>query len=167
MQDNNEAQINWRKIYKEVRPLHKKTYLETIKNADGVRMFQHVYALVDGEEKDIAEGGNLACALFITAVLLRFTSVAKNFRLITEVHMTVKGTVDDLKRNGWYEINEMKEGAILVWTEGGENKAPHIGFYLGNNMAVSNSDKRMETVIHPVDGIDRKNAMILWHDFLN
>ena len=167
MNEKKDTQINWRKIYKDVRPLHKKNYLETIKSAAGIKIFKHVYALVDGEEKDIAEGGNLSCALFVAMILLRFTSVAKNFKLISEIHITVKGTIDDLMKNGWFEISELKDGAIIVWTEGKDNMEPHIGFYLGNSMAISNSDKSRESTIHHIDDGGREIAKIFWHDFLN
>ena len=59
------------------------------------------------------------------------------------MHVTVNGTIKDMRENGWQEIKKPKEGCILVWKEKetGE-KHKHIGFYIGDNKAISNSSKR-------------------------
>lgn len=145
--------------------LHKKNYLSAIQLADGIKVFRHLYAIVDGEEKDILEDGNLSCPMFVCFMLLPF-------KLVREMHATVPGAIRDLKDSGWYEISEPKEGAIIVWekkTDGGlaESGHKHIGFYLGNNLAVSNSSEVKQSIVHAADKGDRKIIATYWHEFLN
>lgn len=118
-----------------VEPLVKDTHLAVIKNSVGSKMFRNLYANVDGVKKDITENGNLSCAFFASSILLMSG-------LIKNIHATVIGTIKDLEQSGWIETQEPKEGAILVWAEkdfGEGRKHKHIGFYIGNNIAISNS----------------------------
>ena len=118
----------------EVKPLFFDTYLGTIKNAVGSKMFQTVWAEVDGVRKDVIQGGDLACATFVTGVLYLYD-------LIGDKHATVKSTLEDLVKSGWYEIEKPKDGCVLVWEEEvfEDGLHPHIGFYTGKETAVSNS----------------------------
>lgn len=131
-----------------VEPLFKETYIAMIENSEGTQMFQNLYARVNGEKKDITRAGELSCAFFVSSVL-------KIFDLIEEVHATVDGTVRDLYKSGWFEIegsidpstegstSKILPGVIIVWEEKEEKgeRHKHIGFYLGNNEAISNSAK--------------------------
>ncbi len=119
-----------------VKPLLKETYLQMIKNSLGSKSFRNVYAIVNNKKTDITKNGDSSCALFVSSILVIF-------KLIKEMHVTVNGTIKDMRENGWQEIKKPKEGCILVWKEKetGE-KHKHIGFYIGDNKAISNSSKR-------------------------
>jgi len=145
--------------------LNKKNYLETLPSFEGSKSFRHVYAEVGGVVKDLTEDGNLSCSFFTSSYLLRFTSVALNFKLINEVHLTVPGTVRDLKSCGWVEIKELKSGAIVTWKNSSKSQHPHIGFYLGDGKFISNNDIKKEIIIS--DEKDRVIDSLLGHEFLN
>ena len=141
----------------------------SIKGGDNY-LFRNLYADVDGVEKDILEDGALSCVVFASAVLL-------NLELIKKPHATVPSAVKDMLENGWYEITQLKLGAVILWEkimfEDGKEH-PHIGFYIGNEEAVSNSfsDKcpRRHHVTYGVnpDGVPvRKIEKIYWHPELN
>ncbi len=114
----------------------KKTYLKVVKNCIGSNQFRNLYATVNGEEKDILNDGDLSCAIFVSQILLISG-------LITKVHATVKGTVADMESTGWVKIEEPKKGAVLVWDNSIQDEEgnwhDHIGFYIGNDLAISNS----------------------------
>ncbi len=145
--------------------LNKKNYLENLASYEGSQSFRHVYAKLNGEEKDLTEDGNLSCAFFVSCYLLRFTSKSLNFKLLDEIHLTVPSTVRDLKNCGWYEIKELKPGAITIWSKSERTEHPHIGFYLGDDKFISNNDVKKEIIIS--DEKERVIDFILWHDFLN
>lgn len=139
------------------------SYLAAIKNSVGTRAFQTLWAKVDGEKKDILAGGELSCASFASGVLLWFG-------LIREKHATVSGTVRDMKNSGWEEIPEPREGCVLHWekakTNGTENE--HLGFYIGNGVAVSNSRAERTPIEHHwTYGEMRKVVAMYWHPRLN
>jgi len=135
-----------------------KSYLATIRKSPGTRMFQDFYIRIKGKEKNATEGGKTSCASFLSSVLLKFG-------LIKEGHLTITGALEDMKESGWREIKELKPGAILLWEKKGEHK--HLGFYLGGEKAVSNSEKRKEPVIHHYNYQGkRKIEKIFWNDKL-
>ena len=118
-------------------PLNYETYLGVIENSVGTNLFRAVFATVDGVKKDITEDGNLSCAFFVSSIL-------KMFDHIESIHSTVSGTVRDLEKSGWQKIQEPKIGAVLVWEEKedqNKEKHAHIGFYVEESMAVSNSSE--------------------------
>lgn len=144
-----------------------KNYLTFIKNSVGTKLFQNFYVLENGEEKDILAGGEISCAIFVSNILYLFP----NLNLIKSAHTTINSTIKDMQNCGWYEINELKIGAVILW-EGivfentGMHK--HIGFYIGNGKAISNSDKLKTPVEHDVDfDKTRKVEKIFWNDNLN
>ena len=122
----------------------KKNFLQTIENAVGTYMFRNLWANVDGVDKDILEDGDLSCAQFVSGVLYLNG-------LIKERHATVEGTVRDIEGFGWKKIKEPKIGSILVW-EAMEypdgSKHGHIGFYVGDQKAISNSPKEKSPQYH-------------------
>lgn len=144
-------------------PLTKENYLRFIKNSVGSKNFQKFYALVGGKKKDILRDGDLSCAYFVSSVL-------KIFDLIGKVHVTVSGTVKDMKKSGWRETKQLKEGNVLLW-EARETKREthkHIGFYVGGKKAISNSDKMQVPVRHSFTfGNKRKIEKIFWNIKLN
>ena len=133
-------------------------------------LFRNLYADVNGEEKDILEDGALSCAVFASAVLL-------NLELIKKPHATVSGTVKDMFESGWREIAQLGPGAVILWEkiifEDGKEHS-HIGFYICNDEAISNSfaDKcpRRHHITYGTnqDGAPkRKIEKIYWHPELN
>lgn len=116
--------------------LKKKNYLTAIRNSVGTSLFKNLYANVGGRKKDIVHKGTLSCALFVSSILYLFD-------LIKHVHATVDGTILDLQKSGWEKTVKPRAGDVILWQEKIENGEPHehIGFFIGNNMAVSNNSK--------------------------
>lgn len=153
--------------YQNIELLPYKNYLTAIKNSPGSRIFQNLYAIADGTERDITRGGEISCALYASSLL-------RLFDLIAEVHSTVSGTVADLQASGWKEVEEPRPGAVLVWEEkryeDGHDHT-HIGFYIGDDQAVSNSDTALTPVAHhwtfdthKDDSAKRAVTSILWNE---
>jgi hypothetical protein len=148
---------------KKVVLLKKDTYLAFINNSLDAKIFQNFYAAVDGEKKDLVKKGELSCAFFVS-------STAKLFDLIQKIHITVNGTEKDLLGSGWGKIEEPRVGSIIIWgeTEIGGEKHKHIGFYIGNEQAISNScvekvPKKHHWTFHGKS----KVVNILWNDKIN
>jgi len=136
-----------------------KTYLSFIKKSVDSRMFQSVYFSNKRQILDIAQEGQLSCAVYVSSVL-------RIFGLIQKGHATVEGTMKDMKKSGWYEIPKPKKGAVLVWEakkfKGGMHR--HNGFYMGRGKAISNSaTKRSPQVHHWTYNNTRKVEKIFWH----
>ncbi|MCH8987121.1 hypothetical protein IIA94_03080 [Patescibacteria group bacterium] len=146
--------------HKKVTPLLCETYFAVIKNSIGTKLFQNLYARIGGRRTDIMRDGELSCAFFASSLLVLFG-------LIKEIHATVKGTVKDMKKSGWIQIKEPKVGSILVWEEMDSGKGDmhkHIGFYIGNRQAISNSYERGYPIKHhwTFSG-KRKVETTYWH----
>jgi hypothetical protein len=152
-----------------IKILLKDSYLQFIKNSVGSKSWRNFYALVGGRKKDIMQDGELSCASFVSSVLLMFDLIKKR-------HATVQGTIKDMKESGWYEIKELKRGAILIWEkrdfpEG--SKHFHIGFAVGKKKAISNSHKHKSPQVHHItygaknNKPARKIEKIFWHKKLD
>ena len=109
----------------------------SIKGGDNY-LFKNLFAVNDGQEIDILEDGKNSCAAFVSWILLVLG-------LIKTGHATVDGTLKDMIQSGWHEINELKPGAVLLWEKAvGKYDGllhSHIGFYIGNNEAISNGSQ--------------------------
>lgn len=143
-----------------VAPLLNDTYLAVIKNSIGSKLFRNLYAKVDGKKIDIAEKGNLSCAIFVSSILFLF-------KLIKDVHATVNGTVRDLRESDWVEIKKPKISCVLVWEEtdfGNGRLHKHIGFYIGKEKAISNNNKQGYPTKH--DWKFRKIEAMFWNPIL-
>ncbi|MCC7522319.1 CHAP domain-containing protein [Candidatus Uhrbacteria bacterium] len=121
------------------------TYVAAIKNSIGSKQFRNLFADVDGKRMDLTENGRLACAFYVSWILF-------HFGYLKDPHVTVDGTVKDLRANGWVDTEDPKEGDVLVWEptmdHDPEQPHQHIGFYLGNGRAASNSSKLGEIFEH-------------------
>jgi len=146
------------------------TYIATIKNSIGTHMFQNIYVTNNGKRVDVANGGEFSCAAFVSAVLL------VNENLISTSHATVKSTLEDMQKNGWYKIKELKVGAILVWPPWEEKniKNWHLGFYIGDEKAISNDSIKTKAPAEHHFTFGEKNGKpvreidsIWWHDKLS
>lgn len=130
-------------------------------------LFRNLYAKNDkGEEIDILEDGENACGVVVSWPLLALG-------LIKTGHATVEGVVRDLLQSGWYEITELRPGAVLLWEKmvgkyDGFLHA-HIGFYVGNDEAISNSSNNsgFPTRHHYDYNGTRKVEKIYWHPELD
>lgn len=153
-----------------VKPILKDSYLKLIKNSIGANVWRNFYAEVGGKKKDILKDGELSCAFFVSSVLLIFG-------LIERVHFTVKGTVEDMERSGWYEVKKLKPGAVLLWERQKQAAGRvhyHLGFVLNNEQAISNRWEKKAPIIHHItygikkDGSPvRKIEKIFWHKKLD
>lgn len=140
------------------------TLLACARNAVDTKLFKNLYATIDGTQQDILKNGELSCAFFISSLLTMNN-------LISRVHSTVNGTIRDMKENGWYENAEPLLGAIIVWTPRREDteQHKHIGIYIGNDKAISNSCLAGTPQIHHwTYGVPavRKIEALLYHERL-
>lgn len=139
------------------------TYLTMIKKSVGSPLFKTAIALVNGQEKNILKNGRVACAFYVSSILLMF-------KLIKDQHATVKSTVEDLEKSGWQKINRPKIGCIIVWAKDnfGDGLHEHIGFYIGKQTAISNSSKKQSPTRHHWTYTGkRKVQLLLWHKKLD
>lgn len=138
------------------------SYLAIVRNSVGSQAFRNIFASDKGEHRDILNNGRLSCAYFVSSIL-------KIFDLARSPHATVSGTVRDLLSSGWVEINELKPGAVIEWKEidyGPEGKHKHIGFYVGDNKAVSNDFEAGKIIEHELYFRGREIEKILWNQAL-
>ncbi len=157
--------------------LKKKSYLAMIRNAaqGEVRMFRNLYALVDGQEQDILRDGQVSCAVFVSAVLY-LQNAALEFegkpRWISFTHATVPSTEKDMEKNGWVQIPDVREGAVVTWepiTYADGATHWHVGFYIGNDRAISNAsnDSGVPKEHHSTYDGKRQIVRIWWHPTLD
>lgn len=141
-------------------PLIFDTYLAVIKNSVGSELFRNFYAKIDGKRIDVMKNGELSCAFYVSSVLVLF-------QMIDKVHGTVDSTVLSLKKSGWRAVKKPKIGSVLVWEKidfGRDDIHEHIGFYIGNGRAISNSSKLGHPVRHHwTFGGKRRIKIILWN----
>ena len=140
------------------------TYIATIKNSVGTRMFQNIYIIKNGRSIDVANGGEFSCAIFVSSVLVMSDN------LIKSSHATVKRTQKDIQESGWYKIKKPRKGAIIVWPPWEKSDHWHIGFCIGKNKAISNDGLDTKTPQeHPITygKYKRKIDSIWWNDRLN
>jgi|SRR3989344_3364252 len=144
----------------EVEILQYETYLETIKKSVGSELFQTVWAEVDGEKKDIANRGQYSCAIHVSRILLWFG-------LVQEIHAMTPGLVKDMNRFGWKKIQKPRLGCVLHWgktySNGSENE--HVGFYMGDEKAISNNRDSGVPVEHYYS--PEKLEAMYWHPKLD
>ena len=151
----------------------KKNYLAMIENsAKGENwMFKNFYIEKDKEPKDYLEDGKNSCAVFVSTILYSYNSLLENLgkaHWVKFIHLTVASTEKDLKENSWHEIKDLKPGAVFIWDKkDGRDGSPHnhIGFYIGNDEAISNDSKGsgFPWKHHVTYNGDRKIEKILWH----
>ena len=151
-----------------LKPCKKKNYLAMIENAAKGQnwMFRNFYVTEDGIEKDVLSDGRWSCAAFVSSVLCLN-------KLIGDVHANVGSTERDMLASGWYEIKDLRPGAVLIWEKrlGDDDGEPHAhnGFYVGGDMAISNSSKQtgFPWKHHYTYDNTRKIEKIYWHSALD
>lgn len=153
-----------------MRLLKKKNYLAMIENAvKGENwMFRNFYIEKDGVMIDSLEDGKNSCAVFVSSILVLLNDLS---HWIKGPHTTVISTEKDMIESGWREIKDLKPGAVLIWEkkEGRDgNIHSHIGFYVGNDQAISNDSKGtgFPHKHHYTYYGTRKIEKIYWHSAL-
>lgn len=146
------------------------TYLAMIEKSVGSRMFQTLYADINGTRQDILRNGDLSCAFFVSCLL-------KIFDLVEMPHATVKELERDLLSSGWYESNDDIPGCVLVWemqSQANDEPHEHTGFYIGNDTAVSNWYQDLHPIKHHITFGETENGspkravrMRYAHEFLH
>ncbi len=127
------------------------TYLAMIEGSAGSAMFRKLFVMREDGPNDVIGNGDLACAFFASAILY-MCGLTKG-----GVHTTVDETIRDMMESGWYEVKEKQAGAVVVWglklsdTDGLMHR--HIGFCMGEALAVSTSSKRRSPQIHLLEGL--------------
>lgn len=123
------------------------SYVAAIENSVGTNLFRNLYYRIDGKVIDVLDDGDLSCAVFVSSIL-------DMFKLISARHATVKSTIADMQRSGWVEIEEPLKGAVILWDfekngSGAQGTNRHIGFYIDETTAISNSSSKRTVVKHP------------------
>lgn len=148
------------------------SYLAAIKNSVGSNLFRNLYYRIDHKTIDVLGDGDLSCAAFVSTILFIFGLIKKR-------HTTVKSTVKDMQKAGWYEIKKPKCGAVILWgfkkkDDGSQGKHRHVGFFINAKTAISNnSDTRIVAQHHPTFGIfpnkePRRDILAYyWHNKLS
>ena len=104
-------------------------------------MFRNFYVEDAGIEKDLLESGGLSCSTFASSILYLHNSLLEFLgkpHWLKLTHANTKSTVKDMLENGWYEIKDLRPGAVLVWEE---QNFPHMGFCISEEEAISNDSK--------------------------
>ena len=152
--------------------LKKKNYLAVVENsAKGENwMFRNFYIEKDGGAViDSLEDGKNSCAVFVSSILVLLNDLC---HWIKGPHTTVTSTESDMIESGWHEVDSVKIGAILIWEkkEGHNgNMHYHIGFYIGNDEAISNDSRGtgFPHKHHYTYNGTRKIEKIYWHSDLD
>jgi len=139
-------------------------------------MFRNFFVEDNGVEKDVLEDGRLSCAVFVSSILYLFNSgleFTSKQRWIKFTHANIPSTEKDMQDSGWYEIKELKPGSIIIWEKKNANNSEnwHMGFYVGNDVAISNDSGKGNTGIphrhHYTYNDTRKIEKIYWHPELD
>jgi Bacteriophage peptidoglycan hydrolase len=126
--------------------LYFKSYLKVVNNSVGSNLFRNFYVQTDDRgEFDAFDDGENSCAFFVSAILVIF-------KKIQAMHGTVQSTIEDLNKSGWQLVNRPKAGDVLVWEaqQFDDGLKAHIGFYLGDNKAISTSWTKRTPVEHDI-----------------
>ncbi len=123
-------------------------------------MFRNFYVKsILGHSKDIVKEGEYSCAFFVTFIL-------HNFKLLNSPHLTVAGCRKDMEESGWKKLpeNELKTGCVIIWKAREYDNGPHkhIGFYCGNEQAVSTDWRKGEVAKHHVTYEGRSELESVW-----
>lgn len=124
--------------------LYFKTYLQMIRNSVGTEMFRNWYVKTPKEgEFDAMKDGENSCAFYASGLL-------KIFGKVSSTHGRVESLVKDLENSGWRRAEEPKTGDVLLWEpqKFGDVWQKHIGFYVGDDKAISTSWTQKKVIEH-------------------
>jgi len=151
-----------------VQLLRKKNYLEMIRNAARGEnyLFKNTYAQLEDREGDITKNGALCSGKLVSSILYLN-------KLIHDMHVTVEGVEKDMCSSDWRQVQELTAGCVLTWEDGNGNLKTHIGFYVGDDQAISNNaEKGLPEQHHYTFGTTeqgepkRKILSMYWHPVL-
>lgn len=128
-------------------------YICSIKDSTSTHIYRSLY--INGV--DILKGGCLSCAFFVSSILVKF-------KMIEKTHATVRNTVRGMKDFGWKKVKleNIRKGDVIVWEkkkQDDEKSHFHIGFYIGDKKAISNSWYRKSPWKHSYN-YNRKRKII-------
>lgn len=125
-------------------------FLTTIKNSQGANTFRS--QSVNGV--DVLKNGDLSCAYFVSGILVLY-------QLIDRAHFRLDGTIEAMQKSNWFLLGEPVSGSIVVWNpiKQGETEHLHIGFSIGDGVAISNRSSLGVPGEHPLhySGLDKEN----------
>lgn len=127
--------------------LYFKSYLQFIRNSVGSNMFRNFYVKTSSKgEFDAFGDGDNSCAFYVSSVLLIF-------KKISSMHGLVSNTIEDMKKSGWTLVDDPQPGDVLVWEaeQYADGLHEHIGFYIGDNRAISTSVKAKTPLQHDMN----------------
>lgn len=119
--------------------LFKESYLLMIKNSKGTKMFRDFFGEINGRKENLTKDGQRSCAFFVSSILY-------HFYLIRDLHLTVNGTIRDMKKAGWFKTRKPKKGSVILWKK--RRDRYHLGFYLGGKKSISNDKRKRTPIIH-------------------
>lgn len=131
---------------------YKKTLLTMVEKSIGTSMFQTYWATVDGQTIDLPNNGDLSCAFYVSGLLAILGKMER-------ANCTVSSTIVDMEKCGWRKVNSPEVGDIIHWNPKDtfkEGVHPHIGFYMGADMCVSNSSEKRSPQRHVLNWDDRR-----------
>lgn len=130
-----------------MRRLLYKNYLSMIEALPNNELFRHIYVKNEnGEEIDVTNNGQLSCAVVVSSVLCLIG-------WIDRPHATVNSTLNKLLENAWTETNSPIKGDIILYGEGKTGNR-HLGFYIDNATAISNSSQKGVPIKHDLTMAD-------------
>jgi ribosomal protein S18 acetylase RimI-like enzyme len=157
--DGKPCYVMYKRLTKPQR-LYFKTYLAMIENSPGTNMFRSFYLRQpDGREFDAIGDGENACAFFVSSVL-------KLFDKVQWIHGTVGSTIRDLEESGWTQVSEPRPGDVISWEPhtSPDGQHGHIGFYVGDKLAVSTSSSRKTVARHDLHfGQEQRKVIGAYH----
>jgi hypothetical protein len=124
-----------------------KNYIKMIKNSVWSKLFCHLYVLNEKwKEEDIMKWWKNSCAYFVSSILTILW-------ILDRSRATVKSLISEIKEKWYEEIsrNKIKIWDLILWEaiKWEDNLMhEHVGFYIWNKKAISNSSKKKSPIIH-------------------
>ncbi len=127
--------------------LERDSFLVMINNSVDSKIFNSIIVEEEGTKRDLLNDGEFSCAFFVSGILVIN-------QLLTKVRATVSNlSVDLFASEKFREIpeSEIQAGDIIIWEkfvfpDGSVNA--HVGFYLGDEWAVSTSYANKKVIKH-------------------
>lgn len=134
-----------------------KNLLTAIEASIGSQLFRHLYVRDEaGAELDVLEEGELSCAYFVSSLLALAGRMDRP-------HATVASTVRYFEQSpSWQKTEAPTPGDIICW-DAGTHGHPHVGFWIGDGEAVSNSFHLRVPVHHSLELDDGRTPVAYWH----
>ena len=132
-----------------------KNLLNSIHTAVGTKLFRHLYVINEsGQEVDVLESGNLSCAAVVSGVLIVND-------LLERIHATVQSTIKDMEASGWVKTDNPVPGSVIHWGANSDGHQ-HIGFYLDEHTAMSNSSSQGVPVLQGLNMPDGREPVAFY-----